>query len=112
MFAHEQDQSGKTDSTTPGSEGTLASENSYLTPRSSTTPTALSQVRGSLPAIDEQVAKVMELSLQPLKEGQKGFVVSMKWLSRVLSRASGSRKETFEKKVPQKETSDLSTTLV
>jgi len=97
MFAHEQDQSGKTDSTTPGSEGTLASENSYLTPRSGTTPTALSQVRGSLPAIDEQVAKVMELSLQPLKEGQKGFVVSMKWLSRVLSRASGSRKETFEK---------------
>lgn len=97
MFANERNQPGSISSTTPSVEGTLGTENSYLTPRSGTTPTSLTHTRGGLPTIDEQVAKVMGLSLQPLKERQKGFVVSTKWLSRVLSRSSGPRKETFDK---------------
>ena len=97
MFAHEQEPRGKTGSTTSGSDGMLGSESSYLTPRSGTTPTGASHTVGSLPPIDEQVAKVQELSYQPLREGQKGFIVSRKWLGRVLARVSEPSHETFDK---------------
>ena len=97
MFAHEQEPRGKTGSTPSGSEGMLGSESSYLTPRSGTTPTGPSQNVGPLPTIDEQVAKVQELSYQPLREGQKGFIVSRKWLGRVLARVSEPSHETFDK---------------
>lgn len=97
MFAHEQEPRVKTGSTTSGSDGMLGSESSYLTPQSGTTPTRPSQLAGSLPTIDEQVAKVQELSYQSLQEGQKGFVVSRKWLGRVLARVSEPSQETFDK---------------
>ncbi|KAL8702608.1 MAG: hypothetical protein Q9201_004214 [Fulgogasparrea decipioides] len=41
-----------------------------------------------LPPIDEQIGRVMELASRPLQEGQKGFVVSYKWLGQVLARGS------------------------
>lgn len=97
MFAHEHKPRVKTGSTTSGSDGMLGSESSYLTPRSGTTPTGPSQLAGSHPTIDEQVSKVQELSYQPLRDGQKGFVVSRKWLGRVLARVSEPNQESFEK---------------
>lgn len=41
-----------------------------------------------LPSIDDQIEQVMKLAMRPNHEGQKGFVISQKWLSRVLSRGS------------------------
>ncbi|KAJ5499354.1 Peptidase C19 ubiquitin carboxyl-terminal hydrolase 2 [Penicillium expansum] len=43
---------------------------------------------GDLPTIDEQVAEVNALMEAPLKDGQKGFVVSMAWLKKVLARTT------------------------
>ncbi|KAL8775233.1 MAG: hypothetical protein Q9209_000239 [Squamulea sp. 1 TL-2023] len=40
------------------------------------------------PPIDNQIGQVMELVDRPLKEGQKGFVISYRWLSRVMARGS------------------------
>lgn len=42
----------------------------------------------TLPSIDDQVAQVNSLMQQPPKDGQKGYVVSMSWLKRVLARSS------------------------
>jgi ubiquitin carboxyl-terminal hydrolase 4/11 len=41
-----------------------------------------------LPSIDEQVSKVTALAQKPLKEHQKGYAVSVKWLNRVRARSS------------------------
>ncbi|KOS43911.1 hypothetical protein ACN38_g5213, partial [Penicillium nordicum] len=41
-----------------------------------------------IPTIDEQVAEVNALMAAPLKDGQKGFVVSMAWLKKVLARTT------------------------
>ena len=41
-----------------------------------------------IPSIDEQIRQVMQMAEQPPQEGQKGYLVSTKWLSRVLSRGS------------------------
>ncbi|KAL9630907.1 MAG: hypothetical protein Q9204_004483 [Flavoplaca sp. TL-2023a] len=41
-----------------------------------------------IPSIDDQIARVMGLTSRPLQEGQKGFVISYRWLSRVLARGS------------------------
>ncbi|KAL2002392.1 hypothetical protein VTN02DRAFT_60 [Thermoascus thermophilus] len=77
-----------------------SSDNVYPTPSSMSTYTAPTSTRESsksqesagaaqdVPSIDEQVAKVTELMMQPLKEKQKGYVLSSGWLNRVLSRAS------------------------
>lgn len=40
------------------------------------------------PSIDEQIAQVNELSMQPLKYRQKGYVISMTWLKKVFARSS------------------------
>jgi ubiquitin carboxyl-terminal hydrolase 4/11/15 len=42
----------------------------------------------SLPPIDEQVATAMALMQSPLKDKQKGYVLSANWLNRVLARSS------------------------
>lgn len=42
----------------------------------------------ALPSIDDQVGQVMHLSNRTLEEGQMGFVISSKWLGRVLSRGT------------------------
>jgi ubiquitin carboxyl-terminal hydrolase 4/11/15 len=39
-----------------------------------------------VPTVDEQVAEVNTLMDQPKKDGQKGYVVSMTWLKKVLAR--------------------------
>ncbi|KAI4249851.1 MAG: hypothetical protein LQ352_005530 [Teloschistes flavicans] len=41
-----------------------------------------------MPSLDAQIALVKELSRKPLQEGQRGFVISYKWLGRVLGRGS------------------------
>ena len=41
-----------------------------------------------LPSVDDQILKVKQICDKELEEGQKGFVVSTKWLARVLSRGS------------------------
>ena len=41
-----------------------------------------------IPSVDEQIRQVMQMAEQPPEEGQKGFLIATKWLSRVLSRGS------------------------
>lgn len=57
---------------------------SGLPPTSTTT-------HDSIPSIDEQIEQVMQLVQKPMEAGQKGFVISAKWLARVLSRGSNPR---------------------
>lgn len=52
------------------------------------TSSASSTTSYELPTIDDQIEQVMKLALRPNQEGQKGFVISQKWLSRVLARGS------------------------
>lgn len=88
-------------SSSSGETGSSNSDSVYPTPSSMSTYTASSSTREEstaqepathpshdAPSIDEQVAKVMELSLQPPKEKQKGYVVSSAWLNRVLARST------------------------
>lgn len=42
----------------------------------------------SMPSIDEQIAQVTQLAQQELRDGQKGYVVSQKWLRKVQARGS------------------------
>ncbi|CAI7655408.1 unnamed protein product [Penicillium glandicola] len=49
---------------------------------------AASPKSDDIPTIDEQVAEVNALMKAPLKDGQKGFVVSMAWLKKVLARTT------------------------
>ena len=44
--------------------------------------------RGPLPSIDDQISKVTTLIEQELQDGQRGYVVSTKWLERVTARGS------------------------
>ncbi|KAL8833514.1 MAG: hypothetical protein Q9170_004231 [Blastenia crenularia] len=72
----------------------------YNTPQSgaATTPTNKRDITtarpssgmrpSNLPSIDDQIAQVMQLTNRQLQEGQKGFVISCKWLGRVLARGS------------------------
>jgi ubiquitin carboxyl-terminal hydrolase 4/11/15 len=54
--------------------------------------------------IDEQVAKVTELTMRPLQDKQKGYVVSYKWLNRVIARGSVRRTgERFDKSATEGE---------
>ncbi|KAL9116432.1 MAG: hypothetical protein Q9187_007043, partial [Circinaria calcarea] len=47
------------------------------------------EVQGSdIPSIDSQIKQVTDLAYGPLKEGQKGYIISRKWLLRVQSRGS------------------------
>lgn len=41
---------------------------------------------GSAPSLDEQYGEIMLLLHQPISDGQIGFIVSSRWLARVLSR--------------------------
>lgn len=90
---------------TSGVEGNRingGSDNVYPAPSSmstytSSTPTrkdSMSQaVAGAastqdIPSIDDQVAQVTLAMAQPLHENQKGYLLSMSWMKRVLSRSS------------------------
>lgn len=91
----------KSTGTSSGETGSSNSDSVYPTPSSMSTYTASTSTREEsmaqepathpchdAPSIDEQVAKVSELLLRPLKEKQKGYVVSSAWLNRVISRSS------------------------
>lgn len=74
----------------------------YHTPRSGNSTTnssnGLRDVSGAssnssttnvdIPSIDDQIKQVMQIAERPFQEGQKGYIVATKWLSRVLSRGS------------------------
>ncbi|RJE20466.1 ubiquitin carboxyl-terminal hydrolase [Aspergillus sclerotialis] len=83
---------GSTNFNKAGYSEQLGSENTYSTPPSMGTgdqskaeSATESDVR---PSIDDQVAKVNCAAAQPLKENQKGYVVSMSWMKRVFARSS------------------------
>lgn len=40
------------------------------------------------PSIDDQIARVFEVMMQPVKYRQKGYVISMAWLKKVFARSS------------------------
>ena len=69
----------------------------YQTPKSGTSSTtstngiqesSASSLTAETPPIDEQIAKVMQLVHEQDFDGKKGYLVSTKWLSRVLARSS------------------------
>ncbi|KAJ5083903.1 hypothetical protein NUU61_008482 [Penicillium alfredii] len=70
----------------------------YPTPSSMDTYTASTATRehskaesaesDDIPSIDEQVAQVTAAMNQPLQDGDKGYVISMAWLKKVLVRSS------------------------
>lgn len=79
--------------------GSTPSPRAYRTPQSGASTTSTNQdtstaqpssgVRArEIPSIDDQIGQVMQLTNRPLQEGQKGFVISCKWLERVLSRGT------------------------
>jgi ubiquitin carboxyl-terminal hydrolase 4/11 len=83
----------KFSSQTISSEADSASAKSSLLPHSdaSTTATSLSNMSlpsDDLPPIDDQVQKVRAMASQELQDGQKGFLVSSKWLNRVIAKSS------------------------
>ncbi|PLN81832.1 ubiquitin carbon terminal hydrolase [Aspergillus taichungensis] len=93
------DTSGSDDSSPAGNDAGSGSDNVYPTPSSMSTYTAPSASRNSTkskssvasadrPSYDDQVAKVTCLMQQPLQDKQKGYVVSMGWLKRVLARSA------------------------
>ncbi|EAW14313.1 putative ubiquitin-specific protease UBP12 [Aspergillus clavatus NRRL 1] len=82
-----------------GKNGNASSDSVYPTLSSMSTYTAPTATRNDsqsqaaraphdLPPIDDQVAQVTCTMAQPLKEKQKGYLLSMSWLSRVLARSS------------------------
>ncbi|KAL5335442.1 hypothetical protein BJX70DRAFT_401538 [Aspergillus crustosus] len=87
------------DEDSPVNDGNSASDNAYQTPSSMSTYTApvaetqdettteASVAPDERPSYDDQVARVTQSTMQPLQNGQKGYVVSMSWLKRVLSRS-------------------------
>jgi ubiquitin carboxyl-terminal hydrolase 4/11 len=80
--------------TVSSKESTCATSIEYEPPPSAT----------AVLTIDEQVTKVTELTLRPLQDKQKGYVVSAKWLSRVLARSSvRPGGETFDKSATEGE---------
>ncbi|OJJ31576.1 hypothetical protein ASPWEDRAFT_32201 [Aspergillus wentii DTO 134E9] len=97
---HPENNNAESMDTGPEDNGPTASSNNvYPTPSSMATYTAPTSTRDSsksqgstsshdLPTIDDQVAKVTCFTMQPLKEKQKGYVLSMSWLKRVLARSS------------------------
>ncbi|KAL8689917.1 MAG: hypothetical protein Q9218_004521 [Villophora microphyllina] len=81
-----------------GSNSHLAG--AYLTPQSGASTTSIGQRDASdaqpssglrateMPSIDDQISQVWGLAGSPPREGQRGFVISYKWLGRVMARGS------------------------
>ena len=65
---------------------------SLNTPKASTTGSTLLVNSHGVPSIDDQITQVMGLATEPLRDGQKGYVVANTWLSRVLSRGTEAKK--------------------
>ena len=75
----------------------------YQTPRSGASSTgsaaaAEGLAAADLPSIDDQIKEVIRITeYESQMEGQKGYVVTNKWLYRVLCRGSDTQKEHIEK---------------
>ncbi|KAJ5163992.1 Peptidase C19 ubiquitin carboxyl-terminal hydrolase 2 [Penicillium coprophilum] len=67
---------------------TSTNDNTELAYSASELSRPASPKSGDIPTIDEQVTEVNALMKAPLKDGQKGFVVSMAWLKKVLARTT------------------------
>ncbi|GLA61868.1 CSN-associated deubiquitinating enzyme Ubp12 [Aspergillus tubingensis] len=89
------------ETTTSGDDNVTnsASDSVYPTPSSMSTYTAPTETRAhskaeagvasaDRPSYDDQVAQVTQFMMQPMKEKQKGYVVSNSWLKRVYSRSA------------------------
>ncbi|KAI9864016.1 MAG: CSN-associated deubiquitinating enzyme Ubp12 [Trichoglossum hirsutum] len=83
--------SGSSDNTSTSISETTATSCSAVTDSSQTS--LKDEEHKDLPSIDEQIGMVTELVQRPLQDGQKGFVISMKWLQRVLTRSSNKPKD-------------------
>ncbi len=104
MLANEPGPSSAQDSTSDSVANRIdtLSNSIYHTPRSDNSTTdssvGLRDVSGvssissttnvDIPSIDDQIKQVMQMAERPFQEGQKGYLVATKWLSRVLSRGS------------------------
>ena len=74
----------------------------YRTPQSGTSstsstsrtsaPTDMENEREILPPLDEQIARITQLSQQPLYEGMKGYVIDNKWLEDAQARGTDAHK--------------------
>ncbi|KAI9837723.1 MAG: hypothetical protein M1819_006657 [Sarea resinae] len=110
MLAQEHEPAGRTGSTTSGSDsnenqtsGAQTSSAEADIVRAASSNQSASHDSGrigdsqaepqDLPSIDEQVDQVKAFFLQNIREGQKGYVVSTRWLSRVMSRSSDGKDE-------------------
>ncbi|KAL4875074.1 hypothetical protein BJY04DRAFT_211562 [Aspergillus karnatakaensis] len=97
--ADQMDTTGSEDDS-PENDGNSASDNAYQTPSSMSTytaPVAETQedtktepemTSHERPSYDDQVARVTRSMMQPMQDGQKGYIVSSSWLKRVLARSS------------------------
>lgn len=78
-----------------GSQILNSSTSSNTTPDTLNTasglPSTSTTTHDVIPSIDEQIEQVMQLAHKPMEAGQKGFIISAKWLARVLSRGSNPR---------------------
>lgn len=90
------------------------SATSSLSGEVSGTSSASSMAAADIPSIDEQISQVQHLAQRDLmREGQKGYVISFKWLGRVLSRGSDPtlaekyRKEAREGEIGQVDNSGM-----
>jgi len=81
MLAQELDQQSGTSSTSSTSGGEPSGASS-----------ASSAATANIPSIDEQIKLVTDIARHDLQEGQKGYVVANKWLSRVLARGTEAEK--------------------
>ncbi|KAL2820870.1 hypothetical protein BDW59DRAFT_112294 [Aspergillus cavernicola] len=82
---------GNDNSTSDNAYQTPSSMSTYTAPVAEThdnTTTGASVSHDERPSYDDQVAKVTCFMMQPLRECQKGYLVSMSWLKRVLARSS------------------------
>ncbi|WEW57010.1 ubiquitin C-terminal hydrolase [Emydomyces testavorans] len=84
----EETTSSGTDSVYPTPSSMSTYTTSTYGERSQAISSHSSRASHEIPSLDEQVATVMQLVLQPPKEKQRGYIVSGSWLKRVLSRTS------------------------
>ncbi|KAH0544917.1 hypothetical protein FGG08_000997 [Glutinoglossum americanum] len=97
MIGVEQTTPNNVDSLTPGSSNNTSASVSETTTCSAAADSSQTsfkdEERKDIPSIDEQIGMVTGLVQRPLQDGQKGYVVSMKWLQRVLARSSNKPKD-------------------
>ena len=99
MLGQDMDVQSRTSSTT----STSGETNGASSASSAGTP--------EIPAIDEQIQRVMALAEEPMREGQVGYLVAKKWLDRVIARGSrGGKSDTFGKEAREGEVGPVDNT--